>query len=217
MVFDVNGTLSDMSPIAASFAELGAPALAAELWFASVLRDGFALTAAGASERFATLAEGSVEELLEALSLRGDPRAAAEHVLARFRQLDVHPDVEAGVRALRSAGLALVTLSNGSADIGEELLRRAGLRDEFERVLSVEEPGSWKPARAAYLYAAEVCDVEPSDMVLVAVHPWDLDGAARAGLRTAFLNRSGARYPAYFRPPDHTASTLAELAGQLPG
>ena len=51
--------------------------------------------------------------------------------------------------------------------------------------------------------------------MLVAVHPWDIDGAARAGLGTAWITRDGAPYPGYFRSPDVTAASLAELADQL--
>ena len=52
-------------------------------------------------------------------------------------------------------------------------------------------------------------------MLLVAVHPWDIHGAARSGLRTAWLNRTGARYPSYFQAPDITISVLTELPAVL--
>jgi hypothetical protein len=42
------------------------------------------------------------------------------------------------VRIVRRHGLRLVTLTNGSADVADGLLTRAGLRGEFERLLSVE-------------------------------------------------------------------------------
>ena len=51
VVFDVNETLSDMAPLAQRFADLGAPPHLARLWFASLLRDAFARTAAGSAER----------------------------------------------------------------------------------------------------------------------------------------------------------------------
>jgi 2-haloacid dehalogenase len=54
VVFDVNETLSDMSPLWQRFLEVGAPELTAKLWFASLLRDAFALTAAGSTARFRT-------------------------------------------------------------------------------------------------------------------------------------------------------------------
>ena len=101
---------------------------------------------------------------------------------------------------LTEAGLRLVTLSNGSEEVAERLLSSGGARDAFEALLSVEDVGAWKPSRAAYEYAARACEVDLGELLLVAVHPWDIDGAARAGLSTAWINRAGVPYPAYFTP-----------------
>jgi 2-haloacid dehalogenase len=216
VVFDVNETLSDMAPMSRRFAEIGAPELAAKLWFASLLRDGFALTAAGGFERFAALGEGALGSVLAGVSLDRDVDDAVEHVMQGFKTLDVHPDVVDGVRRLRAAGLRLVTLTNGSTDVGDRLLTEAGIRDQFERLLSVDAAGVWKPGVHSYQYAARTCDVPVEQMMLVAVHPWDIDGAARAGMRTAWINRTGVAYPAYFTAPEVTVAALTELAARLP-
>ncbi|MGH3852473.1 MAG: haloacid dehalogenase type II [Pseudonocardiaceae bacterium] len=216
-VFDVNETLSDMAPIAGRFADIGAPQQLAPLWFAGLLRDGFALTAAGSSERFAALADGALRTVLHRVELNRDLDAAVEHVLAGFAELPVHPDVPDGIRGLRVTGHRLVTLSNGSTDIARRLLETAGLRGEFERLLSVEAAGVWKPAPGAYAYAARICGTDPGDMMLVAVHPWDIDGASRSGLTTAWINRTGAPYPGYCRRPDYTVTGLDQLAKALDG
>jgi 2-haloacid dehalogenase len=217
IVFDVNETLSDMSPMAGRFADVGAPEHLAKLWFASLLRDGFALTAAGTQERFAVLADGALRGVLTGVPLDRDLDAAVEHVLAGIAELAVHPDVPGGVRALRATGRRLVTLSNGSAGVAEQLLDGAGIRKEFERLLSVEDAGVWKPARGSYEYAAEECGTGLADMLLVASHPWDIDGAARAGMATAWIDRTGAPYPAYATAPTHRITALDELAGVLGG
>ena len=47
LVFDVNETLSDMAPLADRFVDVGTPEHLAKLWFAELLRDGFAVTVAG--------------------------------------------------------------------------------------------------------------------------------------------------------------------------
>ncbi len=92
IVFDVNETLSDMSPMAVRFTDVGAPEQVAKLWFASVLRDGFALATAGTQERFATLGEGVLRAVLAGVSLDRDIDAAVGHVMAGLTQLPVHPD-----------------------------------------------------------------------------------------------------------------------------
>ena len=204
-VFDVNETLSDLAPMRTRFAEVGLPPTAAQLWFTTLLRDGIGVAAAGGLVRFADAARGVLAPMLP-----GDPDAV-EHVLTGFQELPVHPDVPGGIRALRAAGHRLATLSNGAAEVAVGLLGRAGIRDQFEALLSVEDAGVWKPARAAYLYAADRLGVRPADATLVAVHPWNIDGAARAGLRTAYVDRTGADYPSHLTPPDRTVASIAEL------
>ena len=214
IVFDVNETLSDMAPLEARFEQVGAPAHLRATWFASVLRDGFGLAAAGAAQPFAQVAAGVLAPVLAQAGV-ADVDAAVEHVMAGMQELEVHEDVPEGVRALRSAGLTLVTLTNGATATSEGLLSRAGLRGEFDRLLSVEDAGVWKPARAAYDHAVRETGRPAGELLLVAVHPWDVDGARRAGLRTAWIDRSGSRYPAHLLAPELTASSLPDLARQL--
>ncbi len=213
VVFDVNETLSDLTPMGQRFADVGVPEWTAKVWFASLLRDGFALTAAGTTERFSTIGEGVLRSVLAGQTLTRNLDAAIAHIMSGFLELAVHPDVPDGVRALAASGARLVTLTNGSTEVAERLFAAGGIRDHFERLLSVEDAGAWKPAAAAYEYAAHTCSVDPADMLLVAVHPWDIDGAKRAGLRTAWINRQARPYPAHFLAADHSVAALSELAG----
>ncbi len=215
IVFDVNETLSDMSSLAEKFETVGLPAHEREAWFAGLLRDGFALTSVGENPEFARLA---AESLRLRLLGRCPEEALDQHVdtvMQAFGQLGVQPDVVAGIRSLRSTGIRLVTLSNGSTSVAEALLERAGIDGEFDRLMSVADGPAWKPAAGSYLHALEVCGVSSDETMLVAVHPWDIDGAARAGLRTGWLRRGVAGYPSYFRPPEVEAADLQELAETL--
>lgn len=215
IVFDVNETLSDMSPMASRFVDVGAPAYLAATWFASLLRDGFALTTAGSTAPFAQLGVGVLRGSLGGLPLNRTVDEAIEHIMGGFDELTVHPDVLDGIPALAALPTRLVTLSNGAATVAQHLLEQAGIGEHFERLLSVEDAGVWKPAPGAYAYAAQQCGVEPIDLMLVAVHPWDIDGAHRAGLGTAWINRTGATYPDYFTPPTLQATSVRHLATLL--
>lgn len=215
LVFDVNETLSDMSPMAQRFADVGAPEQLATTWFAGLLRDGFALTAVGASEPFARIAAATLRSSLHGVPLDRGSDEAVSHILEGFARLEVHPDVSDGLQALSELDIRLVTLSNGAASVAEALFERAGVRQHFERLLSVEDAGCWKPAAGAYAYALEQCAVEAQDAMLVAVHPWDIDGASRAGLATAWLDRTGVPYPEHFRASDLRPVSLSDLADRL--
>lgn len=215
LIFDVNETLSDMAPLSVRFEDVGAPEHLAKLWFAELLRDGFALTTSGDIESFSTIGAEALRVRLGSHSLDRPLEEAVNHVMQGFSELAVHPDVAEGVPALSALGIRLVTLSNGSATVADTLLRGAGVRNRFERLLTVDDAGLWKPALRAYAYALEECGVEPKDAMLVAVHPWDIDGASRAGLATAWIDRASGRYPSYFAAPDVEAASLVELAAAL--
>jgi 2-haloacid dehalogenase len=217
LVFDVNETLSDLSSMGQRFDDVGAPGHLAKAWFAAVLRDGFALTVVGVNGSFASIAGEALRVVLAGHRLNRSVDEAVQHVMGGFMSLPVHADVSEGIGALRALGIRLVTLSNGSAAVAEALFERAGIREHFEALLSVEDAGLWKPAGDAYSYALERCRVDPRDAMLVAVHPWDIDGATRAGLATAWINRTGGPYPASFRSPDLAVESLTELADRLDG
>lgn len=215
LLFDVNETLSDMSPMAGRFEDVGAPGHLAKTWFAGLLRDGFALTVAGTAAPFARIGEDALRTSLGEHGLTSSVEDSVAHIMGGFRELRVHDDVPEGIRALSDLGIRLVTLSNGSASVAQRRLEQAGLRDHFEQLLSVEDAGIWKPAPGAYTYALKRCGVRPVDAMLIAVHPWDTDGAARAGLGTTWINRGGATYPGYFTPPGLQVTSLVDLADRL--
>ncbi len=215
VVFDVNETLSDMAPLGQRFAEVGAEPQLAATWFAGLLRDGFALTVTDSHPVFGELAQESLRVALSGVLPAAEIDAAARFVFEGIGELDVHPDVVPAIRGLAERGLRLVTLSVGGTEVADRLLERAGIRDLFEATLSAVEAGRWKPHETPYRYALDRCGVPAAEALLVAVHPWDIDGAHRAGLRTAWVDRDGTRYPAYFSAPDLVVDSLEGIAERL--
>ncbi|MGW4469963.1 haloacid dehalogenase type II [Nonomuraea sp. NPDC004354] len=215
VIFDVNETLTDMDPLRARFEDVGLPGHVVATWFASVLRDGFALTAAGGYAEFAAIAADVLRGLLAGRDIDAD--AAIERILRAFTELRLHPDVPDGMRMLRDGGIRLLTMTNGAAATTEGILAREGVLDLVEARLDVSGPRVWKPARAAYEYAVGRAGVRPEQAALVAVHPWDVDGAMRAGLAGAWLDRRGTPYPSVMTAPSVSARDLMALAAMWTG
>ncbi|WP_432937426.1 haloacid dehalogenase type II [Kribbella sp. CA-253562] len=214
LVLDVNETLSDLTPMRQRFEAAGLPGHGFDTWFAAVLRDGFALAAVDATAEFGAIgAEILAGQLVAA---RIEPSAdAIRDVLSGFTQLALHPDVVPGLRRFHELGIRIVTLTNGSAAMSQQMFTDAGLLPLLEHRLDVTVPGRWKPHRAAYEYAADVCKVPMERMALAAVHPWDIDGAKRAGLQGWYVDRRRTPYPAMFTSPDLTATDFEQLAERL--
>ncbi len=216
LLLDVNETLSDMRPLARRLLDVGLPEHVLRSWFGGVLRDGFAITAAGGMVTFREVAADNLAGELRAVGR--DPSTtedAVAHVLSGFAALDVHPDVGPGLRGLADGGLRLVPLTNGASAMSEAMFTRAGVLELFERRLSVEDVGRWKPAPEPYRYAVHECGVGAHEAALVAAHPWDIQGAQRAGLRGIWVDRDGEPYPGYLPDPDLVVPDLTSLAQLL--
>jgi 2-haloacid dehalogenase len=138
-------------------------------------------------------------------------------VLPGLSELLAHPDVLPVAELLAGAGVRLGCLPNGSATLTSSFVERAGLGPYIERVISVQEAGTWKPAAMVYRHAVSVLGVEPGGLALVTGHAWDCHGASRAGLVTGWVSRLERAYPPIFAPPDVTGADLTEVARGLLG
>jgi 2-haloacid dehalogenase len=210
VAFDVNETLFSLDRLRPAFTDAGLDPQLVPVWFTSLLRDGFALTALGGYRPFAEVAV----ETLRGLDNTVDD-AAVDTVTAAMRQLRPHPDVEPALQALHDAGVPVATLTNGNVETVRAMLEGANLTRYVSHNLSVDTVRRWKPAPEPYRYAAIELGVKPHSLVLVAAHPWDCAGAHAAGLRAAWVHRSGQHWPGFFPAPDFAAPELAALADSL--
>jgi 2-haloacid dehalogenase len=211
VAMDVVETLMSLEPLRARFVEVGLPAHALEIWFTRTLRDGIALAATGDYAPFGEVASAA----LDVVARQRIDDGAVAHMLAGFAELPAHPDVVPGVRRLAAAGMRVVCLTNGTAQVTGDFVRRCGLEAYVEKVITVEEVRRWKPPALIYQHAADVLDVPPHRLALVAAHAWDCHGAKRAGLTTGWISRLEGRYPPIFAPPDVRGIDLVQVADRL--
>jgi 2-haloacid dehalogenase len=135
-----------------------------------------------------------------------------------WHRLDPWPDTVAGLTRLKEK-FTITTLSNGNVSLLTNMAKRAGL--PWDCVISAELFHHYKPDPQAYLGCADLLDVPPNELMLVAAHPGDLRAARDAGLMTAFVDRPlelGPNRPAH-RVEDgefnYTATDFLNLADQL--
>ena len=190
LVFDVFGTLVDWrSGIAAAFRDSGVaedPEQLADGW-----RERYAPILFEVNEGrrpwgdFDELHLATLDDLLAQHGIEL-PIEERRRLVGAWHALDPWPDVREGLEALRGRRTT-ATLSNGHLALLVDLARHGDLR--FDCVLSAELARVYKPGLEAYGLAPSLLRLEPAEVMLVAAHPWDLWGARRAGLRTAFVDR----------------------------
>ncbi|MQA04526.1 MAG: haloacid dehalogenase type II [Streptosporangiales bacterium] len=211
VAFDVVETLMSLQPLEARLETVGQPASVLPAWFARLLLYGVGLSAAG---DYVPFPEAAAEALRAVSGYRLSDEDVA-YVLAGFGQLPAHPDAEPAIRRLADAGVRVVCLTNGSADVTAAFLARAGAAHLVERVISTAEVNSWKPPARVYRHALDVLELPAERVALVAVHAWDCHGAKRAGLTTGWASRAEGGYGALFAPADVSGADLVEVAEGL--
>jgi 2-haloacid dehalogenase len=214
LAFDVIETLFALEPLADRLRAVGLPPEALRVFFAGMLRDAFALEASGTYRPFREVASASLAVTMANYGVAPE-QAKVVHVLDGFAELPAHPDVRPAFERVQSAGIRIMTLTNGAAESTQHLLSRAGVLAFVERTVSIDEIGHWKPSPAVYLHAARAGGVDPSRLGLVAAHAWDTHGAKQAGLVTGWVRRQDKEVLSVFAAPDVRGATLTEVVDQL--
>lgn len=137
-------------------------------------------------------------------------RAASDHFRAARNRVTPYPEVEDALGRLRSR-YRLVSLTNGNAQVEHTPL--AGC---FHLDLTAADVGAAKPDPAMFHAACDWAGVAPDQALHVGDDPQRDIAAARAfGMRTAWISRSDAAWPAALPRPDLEAADLATLASHL--
>lgn len=115
--------------------------------------------------------------------------ASVEQAMLAYAELDAFEDVRPGLEMLRAEGISLYAFSNGSRHAVARLLERAEIDTYFTQIVSVEDVRSFKPDPQVYNHLLEICGLSAAQVYLVSGNPFDILGAAKVGLRTAWLQR----------------------------
>jgi HAD superfamily hydrolase (TIGR01549 family) len=157
-----------------------------------------ALRHAGLTEAFGSVGEdvGKVDLAIEVFSAARNEVTPFDDVLPTLSRLQ--------------GRVALGSVSNGVAD-----LETIGLAHYFQASVAAHRFGCAKPDPAIFHAACAALCVEPDEALYVGDDPFiDVEGAQKAGLRAAWMNRQGLKpttaLPETIRP-DVVCSTLYEL------
>ena len=159
-----------------------------------------------------------LDSILPQFGLGELPEPERRHLNRVWHRLDAWPDSVEGLTRLKRK-FTIASLSNGNIGLLTNMAKRAGL--PWDCVLSAEVFRAYKPSPATYMGAAKVFDLEPAQVMLVAAHHFDLDGARACGQHTAYIERPmefGAAQPKDVSPkPENSfhCRNLLELADAL--
>jgi len=140
------------------------------------------------------------------------------HLNLVWHRLKPWPDAVRGLKRLKKKFI-IATLSNGNTGLLVNMARNGGL--PWDCVFSSETFHHYKPDPETYLGAADLLDLKPGQVMMVAAHKHDLRAAATHGLKTAFIKRPHEygrnNNPDLASEPEFTinAESFIDLADQL--
>lgn len=216
LAFDMYGTLVDPIRIWKQLEQdLPDEALrVAEVWRQKQLEYTFRLTAMEKYEDFESVTRKALDYALEAAG-RELETERKDALIARYNALERFEDVEEGLGRLKEAGHKMIVFSNGTPAMLETLMEREQLEPYFEGYVSVDEIKVYKPSPRVYQHVAKRLDRPIQEVRLISANPFDDIGAEAAGMRAAWVDRSGGLFDTLGPPPDTVVATLTELAEVL--
>jgi 2-haloacid dehalogenase len=215
LTFDMYGTLVDPLGIARALErQVADPEQVARRWRETQLRYAALLAAMEHYHDFGWVTERALDHALAVCGEELDASTRAE-LVAAYDRLDAFRDTRPGLERLRAAGHTLAVFSNGTRAMIERVVGSAGIADCFDDLISVDEVGTFKPSPRVYLHAAARVGQAPADTWLVSANPFDVVGAATAGLRTAWIDRGGAAFDPLGPEPEIVVGDLGALADAL--
>lgn len=214
LIFDVNETLLDLSPLKPHFKRIFDDEDAMKQWFLTLLHSSLTVTLADDYKDFSSLAAAALDVVSEQrkVSLKGEDR---EKILETIKKLPPHAEVAESLERLRSNGFRLFTLTNSPPETLKAQMENSGLLDYFEDIFSVDDTRKFKPAIETYQFAAKKLDIKTNKMRMIAAHDWDIVGAINAGCKTAYIARKGKVYNALYKNSDISGKDLSEVADQI--
>ncbi len=212
IIFDLNETLLDLGGMQESVGKaLGGREDLLSLWFSTMLHYSLVETVSGSFRGFVEIGTGALLMVAQANGIALKEAEANEVLVESFESLLPYPDVVPALDSLAKHGYRLVCLTNSSKQTAELQLRRSGLSDYFDGHYSIEDVKKYKPHPVTYQSVLEDVGVQPSEALMVAAHAWDLMGAKRVGLQTAFVARPGKELYPLTAKPDVIVRDLPEL------
>ena len=215
IILDIIETLLDIEGIKGMVAKLlNNRQDLSNAWFANILLYAQVDTVRDDYHDFWKIACASFEMIAQSNHIDYDANTAFE-LIKGINQSPAHPDVADALASLKSAGYKLVTFTNASKAGIYIQLSSNHLDQYIDQSLSTDDIGYFKPHPHTYIMTAKMLEVEPQDCLFITSHGWDIAGAAKVGMHTAFLHRNrNALYPLAPKPDNYEVD-LQALANKL--
>ena len=214
VIFDVNQTMFSLSEIERLFQINKLRKGLVDVWFNSVLKEGFSYSLSG---RFVDFFFIGINELKKIFLQNKKPltEEIITNIMEGFENLEIHDDIRKSLKLLKKKKIKVVTLTNGSDENTRKLLKKNNLLKYVDHCFSINEVKLWKPHKKVYLNTCKIMKTKKQETLMIAVHGWDINGAKLAGLNTGFISRYEKILSEYYMEPDFVEENSYDIIKKL--
>ncbi len=194
-VFDAYGTLLDVNSAAKHYAATTNNKQFKEAWKKIAidwrekqLSYSWLRTIMNMHVDFWEITKDSLDYALDAAKITSDENLKLD-LLRLYLELEPYPEVRKALLTLRDLGFKTSILSNGSVKMLNSALDSAGIKNLFDKVLSVDDVKVFKPSRVVYQKVCESFECSSDEVLFVSSNGWDISGALSAGFHCVWINR----------------------------
>jgi 2-haloacid dehalogenase len=213
VLFDLNGTLHDPRPAASALPMADGEAVVLASLHDAVVQ-GMVDTLSGEYRPFLDYIHAALQRQLQVSGAELDSDSV-EAVVELMARMPPFADSGDAIALLRDAGLHVGVLTNSGKEPATRALESAGLVTRIEAVIASDAVRAYKPATSVYRAALEQIGVPAAEIVLISAHWWDVTGAKRVGLGTAWVSEKERVLMPGSPAPDVQAPSLLDVAHEI--
>lgn len=208
--FDVYGTLFDVHSVKAACDEQfpGKGEQISQMWRTKQLEYFFIRQISNCYEDFSVVTRDALRYALAAADVTAS-NDVEDMLIATYAKLSPYEEVEDVLKQLQDK--QTVVLSNGTADMLEQLIANASFTELFNELVSIDGVKQYKPSPAAYMHWFKTTDLKRDEVLFMSSNGWDIIGAKNFGFQTAWINRDGKPIEAMDVQPDAVYDDLTGI------
>ena len=207
-IFDVNQTIFNLNEVKKRFKEKKINPLLVDQWFINTLKEGFA---SSTPEKFLSFSKIAKEELKKLIIYKKKNPQILKFLFDGFKNLKANHDIKDSFKILKKHKIKIATLTNGPKKNSINLLKKNKLIELVNYQFSIEDIKIWKPNPEPYLFVSDKLNYNPNEIIMVAAHGWDINGAKNVGMKTGYIRSYEKKLSSYYDKADFAAENCKEL------